>query len=517
MTSDDPELPGNGEPEQPAPPTEPPPADQPAPPDTGGATGSGLPVPPPGAPADLTMMRPVPTPDSPQPLPPDGPTVDAPEPEPPTGVAAPVGEPGDELRLSYYAVSDVGRVRKDNQDSGYAGRWLLAVCDGVGGAARGDIASSTAINELRELDHPPGDRDLIDRVSDGLHEAHESIAAAVYQDASLNGTSTTATLALFDGHRIAVGHIGDSRGYLLRGGELSQITSDHTFVQSLIDEGRITEKEARVHPHRNLILKALDGLHDVDPDLFTIALAPGDRIFLCSDGACGFLDHDRMADILSTGSPEFAAIEMVRASLDAGSSDNVTCVVADVLTAEPTAAEPADADPEPMVVGAAAELKRGAPRGLFRGHRAGDTGELEPVDVEIPEGIDFAIVDDPPVDPETYRYAPLAPRRFAWLRRLLVAAVVLGLAWIAAASAYWWTQQQYYVGEHDGRVAVYRGIDGIPGLASVYRTSDVSVKDLPESARTDVDEGIAADSYEDAVAIVRNLAEHQMPPEGEVE
>ncbi|WP_322937507.1 PP2C family protein-serine/threonine phosphatase [Nocardioides bizhenqiangii] len=493
MTSDDSQLPD--QPGQPGPPSEPPPADQPPPPEE--------------VPADLTLMRPVPDPAA-QTLPPDGPTVDAPEAE---TLPVPDDVDGDErepLRLSYYAISDVGRVRKDNQDSGYAGPWLLAVCDGVGGAARGDIASSTAVNELRQLDERPGSADLLTRVTDALHEAHESIASQVDHDPALSGTSTTATVALFDGQRIAVGHIGDSRGYLFRAGELSQITSDHTFVQSLIDEGRITEEEARIHPHRNLILKALDGLHEVEPDLFAIALAPGDRVFLCSDGACGVLDDTRMADILSSGSPEYAAIELVRASLDAGSSDNVTCVVADVLTEEAAAADPAYDDLEPMVVGAAAELKPRA-RGLFRGHRSGDTGELEPVDAEIPNGIDYAIVEDPLVDPEDYRYAPLAPRRYTWARRLMAVAVLLGLAWVALASAYWWTQQQYYVGEHEGQVAVYRGIDGFPGLSSVYRTSDLSVDDLPEAAQSDVEEGIAADDYQDATSIVRNLAERMMP------
>jgi len=505
LTSDDNELPDRPdeapdtvETERPAPPTEPPPEDQPPAPEE--------------VPADLTMMRPTPDPAT-QNLPPDGPTVDAPEqetlPVPDDDEGVDEGEP---LRLSYYAVSDVGRVRKDNQDSGYAGPWLLAVCDGVGGAARGDIASSTAVSELRQLDERPGSVDLLTRVTDGLHEAHESIAAQVDHDPALSGTSTTATVALFDGHRIAVGHIGDSRGYLFRDGELSQITSDHTFVQSLIDEGRITEEEARIHPHRNLILKALDGLHEVEPDLFALALAPGDRIFLCSDGACGVLDDDRMAGILSSGSPEFVAIELVRASLDAGSSDNVTCVVADVLTEASAAGDAAYDDLEPMVVGAAAELKRRVPRGLFRGHRSGDTGELEPVDAEIPDGIGYAIMEDPPVDPEAYRYAPLPPRRFTWARRIMAAAVLLGLAWIALASAYWWTQQQYYISEHDGQVAVYRGIDGFPGLSSVYRSSDLALDDLPEAAQSDVEEGIAADDYEDATEIVRNLAERMMPP-----
>lgn len=411
------------------------------------------------------------------------------------------------LRLRYHAISDVGRVRKDNQDSGYAGPWLLAVCDGVGGAARGDIASSTAIAELKQLDEAPGSADLLTRLTDGLHEAHESIGAQVDHDPALNGTSTTATVALFDGSRMAIGHVGDSRGYLYRDGELSQLTVDHTFVQSLIDEGRITEEEARVHPHRNLILKALDGLHEVEPDLFALEVVPGDRLFLCSDGACGVLEAPRIADILSSGSPEYASIELVRASLEAGSSDNVTCIVADVLTPEQAAADPSYVDLQPMVVGAAADLKRRLPRGLFRGHRSGDTGELEPVDAEIPAGIEYAVVADPPVDPEAYRYAPQPPRRYTWPRRVMALLVLAGLAWVGLATAYWWSQQQYYVGEDDGAVVIYRGIEGVPALSSVHEVSDVDVDGLPESARTDVEEGIASDDYEDAVATVQNLAD----------
>ncbi|MBS4753231.1 serine/threonine-protein phosphatase [Nocardioides sp. zg-ZUI104] len=419
------------------------------------------------------------------------------------------GEQRSPLELSFYAVSDVGRVRKDNQDSGYAGPWLLAVCDGVGGAARGDIASSIAVNELRQLDEPPGSVDLIDRINDGLHEAHVSIGAQVDQDPSLNGTSTTATVALFDGRRLALGHVGDSRAYLQRDGELSQLTSDHTFVQSLIDEGRITEEEARVHPHRNLILKALDGLHDVEPDLFTIELVAGDRLFLCSDGACGVLDDRRIADILTGGTPEFSAIEMVRASLEAGSSDNVTCVVADVVPAPlaPTGdmADTTDAPllfAEPQVVGAAADLKQRRPRGLFRGHRSGDTGELEPIPADIPVGVS-AVYADPP-DLETIRYAPRPPRRFSLARRLLALAVLVGLVWIGVATAYWWSQKQYYVGTDDDTVVIYRGVQ-VPGLSSVYRVSDLSVNDLSDTERRKVDEGIAYDNYRDAERKLRQL------------
>jgi serine/threonine protein phosphatase PrpC len=425
------------------------------------------------------------------------------------------------FRLQYAAISDVGRVRKDNQDSGYAGPWLLTVCDGVGGAARGDIASSTAIGQLRRLDQPPDDdhaeKHRLELVAGALHRASDKIGDLVDEEPSLSGTSTTATVALFDGMRLAMGHVGDSRAYLFRGHEISQLTSDHTFVQSLIDEGRITEIDARTHPHRNLILKALDGVHDVDPDLFTVELAADDRILLCSDGASGSLDDGRLADILSTGSPDFAAVELVRASLEAGSTDNVTCIVADVV---PVPAETSDAEPgtdgaAPLVVGAAAELKR-RPRSstsFFRGHRAGDTGELEPVAAEIPHdlppGVPFAI--DP--DPESVRYAPRPPRRHPWLRRGLVLLGLLGLAWMVGAAAWSWSQHQYYVGEQDGVVTIFRGVQAdVPGidLSHPYETTNIRVDQLDTSSARSVQQGLGAGSLFEAEHTVQRLADNQV-------
>ena len=424
------------------------------------------------------------------------------------------------LRLRFAAVSDVGRVRKDNQDSGYVGPWLLAVCDGVGGAARGDIASATAISQLRKLDVPPTDdpdHDLLGRVAGALHRAHDRIGELVDEDPALNGTSTTATVALFDGSRVAMGHVGDSRAYLYRDREITQLTADHTFVQTLIDEGRITEEEARVHPHRNLILKALDGVHEAEPDLFVIELVPGDRLLLCSDGASGVLPDGRLADVLSSGSPEYAAVELVRASLEAGSSDNVTCLVADAVPAD-TPLGPGEAT-EALVVGAAAERRqqrRGGMGGLFRGHRAGDTGELEPILDDIPDDLPGYAITADPIDPEEARYAPRAPRRFVWLKRLLVALVVIGLVWVALAWAWSWTQQQYYVGEQDGSVVIYRGINtelaGI-SLSDPYETTDVQLDRLSEIEADRVREGIAYDNLADAEAKVQDLAARQAPPD----
>ncbi len=413
------------------------------------------------------------------------------------------------FRLRYAAISDVGRVRKDNQDSGYVGPWMLAVCDGVGGAARGDLASATAIGQLRKLDAKPSD-DMRGQVAGALHRANDRIAELVDDDPTLSGTSTTATMALFDGEKLTFGHVGDSRAYLFREGELRQVTKDHTFVQSLIDEGRITEEEARTHPHRHLILKAIDGVHDIDADLFDLELQQGDRLLFCSDGASGVLDDGRLADVLSMGTPDYAAVELVRASLEAGTTDNVTCVVADVVDEDELPGEQ-----QPMLVGAAADLKRRShlptmPH-LFRGHRAGDTGELEPIRAEIPDDVAFAIESDP-VDPEEVRYAPRPPRRFLFARRLLAALAILGVVWIVGAAAYSWSQQQFYVGDDEGTVTIFRGVDAdLPGvnLSRPYESTNVTLDRLSEYDASTVREGIDADSLDDAHEAVERLAANQ--------
>ena len=427
--------------------------------------------------------------------------------------------PTADLRLRFSALSDVGRVRKDNQDSGYAGPWLLAVCDGVGGAARGDVASSTAIQQIRRIDQRPENDNVLGLVAGALHRAHDRISELVDSDSSLAGTSTTATVALFNGHQLAIAHVGDSRAYLVRAGTISQLTHDHTFVQSLVDEGRITEAEARTHPNRNLILKAVDGVHDTEPDLFTLDLAEGDRILLCSDGASGSLDDERLLDILSTGTPDFAAVELVRASLEAGSTDNVTCVVADVISAtddEPDAG-PTTGDGEggavsttPLLVGAAAELPRrsiGQMASRFLGHRAGDTGEIEAIPDEVPA---HAFPSDP-IDPEVARYAPRAPGRFGWLKVLGVVAVLVGMVWAAAAALWAASQQQYFVSvQDDDRITIFRGVDydfPLVDLNTAVETYDVTIDQLCDFEARSVREGIEAANLASAQRKVRELVE----------
>jgi protein phosphatase len=212
------------------------------------------------------------------------------------------------------------------------------------------------------------------------------------------------------------------------------------------------------------------------------------------------------------GTPDYAAVELVRASLDAGTTDNVTCLVADVVADDET-----PDDQQPMLVGAAADLKRRMqlPH-LFRGHRSGDTGELEPVRAEIPDSVPFAIETDP-VDPEEARYAPRPPRRFLVARRLLAAVALLGVVWMVGAAAYSWSQQQFYVGEHDGTVTIFRGIDAdLPGvsLSRPYETTDVTLDRLSDYDASRVREGIDSDSLADARQAVSHLAANQALTEG---
>lgn len=431
------------------------------------------------------------------------------------------------LTLRYAALSDVGRVRKDNQDSGLASEHVLVVADGVGGAVRGDLASSTAVQAMRRLEGPVGD-DMLEAMAGAFHRAHDRIAELVEDDPELEGTSTTITAALFDGTRLAIGHLGDSRAYLYRDGDISQLTKDHTFVQSLVDEGRITEEEARTHPHRNLILRAVDAVHETDPDLFYVDVQAGDRVMLCSDGCSGSLDDARLADILGTGTVDYAAVELVRAALDAGSSDNVTAVVADVVdpatTAETHPETDAAATTGAMLVGAAAEQPRkSGARNLFRGHRAGDTGELEPVPgaESAGRGLPFRSRrdDDGPgaehdhdehVDPEELRYAPRPPRRLTWLKRLALVAVLLALVAGGLKIAYDWSQEQYYVAADGEQVSIYRGITAeLPGidLSAVHEPTEIRLASLPEYRARQVRQGIEADDLTDARAIVGRLDE----------
>ena len=234
------------------------------------------------------------------------------------------------LALRYAARSDRGLVRANNEDSVYAGARLLALADGMGGHAAGEVASQLVIAALAHLDDDEPGGDLLSKLEAAVHEGNSAIAEHVEIDPELDGMGTTLTAILFAGDRLGLVHIGDSRGYLMRDGELTQITKDDTFVQTLVDEGRITADEAHSHPQRSLIMRALTG-HEVEPTLIMREAREGDRYLLCSDGLSDPVSQETILEALKLPDVTESADRLIELALRGGGPDNVTVVVADVV------------------------------------------------------------------------------------------------------------------------------------------------------------------------------------------
>jgi serine/threonine protein phosphatase PrpC len=234
------------------------------------------------------------------------------------------------LRFGYAGRSHQGLVRDNNEDSGFAGPYLQLVADGVGGAASGEVASATAAYVTSATTMGSSDRDLREVLARAVSRVHEQLRAGVAAEPAHEGMSTTLTAVLTDGSQVALAHLGDSRAYLLRDGQLSQLTHDQTFVQMLVDEGQISAEQARHHPQRNVVLQALDGDAAPVPDLELLDLRPGDRLLVCSDGLSDMVDDGRVAQCLAEPDRDAAVDTLVEAALAAGGRDNVTALVADV-------------------------------------------------------------------------------------------------------------------------------------------------------------------------------------------
>jgi protein phosphatase len=252
------------------------------------------------------------------------------------------------------AGSDIGRRRAVNQDSAYTSPRLLAVADGMGGHAHGEVASAVAISAIAEADAGLDGADLhavnlLDTLRAVMDTAARRLTDVADSDPSLRGTGTTLVAMLLDGTRVGVGHVGDSRAYLLRDGELHQLTHDHTLVQSLVDEGRITADEAVDHPRRSVLVRTLQEGTPAEPDLFSVDGRVGDRFLICSDGVTGVLTDDEIHDVLDgVPEPADAVDRIIGLANDGGGPDNITCVVADLV-------EGAPADGGGVLFGAAAE------------------------------------------------------------------------------------------------------------------------------------------------------------------
>jgi PPM family protein phosphatase len=239
------------------------------------------------------------------------------------------------LTLRYAVRTDPGLVRQTNQDSVYAGPRLLAVADGMGGMAAGDLASSVVITKLAELDQDVPTVTMIDALDETVAAANRELQAGVDANPELRGMGTTLTALMFSGRAIAMVHIGDSRAYLLRDGRLRQVTKDHTYVQMLVDQGAITAEEASHHPHRSLVTQVLQG-QPIEPSYSVREAIRGDRYLLCSDGLSNVVTMDTMGDVLREyRDPDACAERLIDLALRAGGPDNITAIVADIVAADP--------------------------------------------------------------------------------------------------------------------------------------------------------------------------------------
>ena len=391
------------------------------------------------------------------------------------------------LVLRYAARSDRGLVRSSNQDSVYAGPRLLALADGMGGHAAGEVASKVVIASLAPLDDDePGD-DLLAQLREAVANGNAAIAELVSQDPDLDGMGTTLTAVLFAGTRLGLVHVGDSRAYLLRGGQFAQITRDDSFVNELLEQGRITPEEAAVHPQRSLLLKALTG-HEVEPSLTVREARSGDRYLICSDGLSGMVSDETLAEAVQIPDPQLCADRMIELALKGGGTDNVTVIIADVVDVD-------FGEDAPIVGGAAGDGSDERHQGDSPAARARAlTQPPPPPRQELPQ---------PQEDPKARRR-----KRFRWLAGALVVLVVLAAAAIATR---YFVLSQYYVGEgSDGEVVIYRGVPGsILGIdlhayeqgscpPSQVCTDKLRVTQLQEDARLAVQNGVKKDSLDEA-------------------
>ncbi len=417
------------------------------------------------------------------------------------------------LALRYAARSDRGLVRANNEDSVYAGARLLALADGMGGHAAGEVASQLVVAALAHLDDDEPGGDLLSKLDKAVHQGNSAIAREVEENPDLEGMGTTLTAILFAGDRLGLVHIGDSRGYLLRDGELAQITKDDTFVQTLVDEGRITAEEAHSHPQRSLIMRALTG-HEVEPTLIMREARIGDRYLLCSDGLSDPVSQETILDALKIADVGESADRLIELALRGGGPDNVTVVVADVVEHD------YGGQTQPILAGAVSGNDEDlAPPNTAAGRASAFTPRPAVAKKPVPE-------PEPPAPPKS-------PRRMILAAALVVLVVLAGVG-----LGYKIIRGYYYVGAHDDTVAIMRGIPGsflgvrlqepyqlgclndrneLSQISFGQSNTDLNctlmgLEDLRPSERAQVQAGLPASSLEGAIGQLRELARGSLLP-----
>jgi protein phosphatase len=409
------------------------------------------------------------------------------------------------IKTVSFAASDIGRVRSSNQDSGFAGVNLFFVADGMGGHAGGDIASAIASQHIALADEPlESSAEAEQKLIDYIYQAKQKIDASVKQHPAITGMGTTLSAMMVTGTKVTIAHIGDSRIYLARDGVVKQITTDHTFVQRLVDTGRISEEEALVHPRPSVLMRVLGDIEqfpEVDIDVYETK--PGDRWMACSDGLSGVVPDQLMKNILlSNVDIQEAGDLLIGEALEFGAPDNVTIVLMDVVDAK----DEINFSPGRTFVGSAAnevviEQRKGLqvlrllnPMTLLELlQKPEDPVSFAPESEELLE----KILKD--------TKGRVRARKFRQIATYLLLIAVAGYGLNLAIE---YTQTRYFVAVNDGYVVIYKGIKEELGpfkFSSVYEVTDVSVDSLTDFQREALERSITAESPEDAQRIVSQL------------
>ncbi|ARE75593.1 protein phosphatase [Streptomyces sp. Sge12] len=435
------------------------------------------------------------------------------------------------LSLRFAAGSHKGMIREGNEDSGYAGPRLLAIADGMGGQAAGEVASSEVISTLVQLDDDVPGSDILTSLATAVQRANDQLRVMVEEDPQLEGMGTTLTALLWTGQRLGLVHVGDSRAYLLRDGVLTQITQDHTWVQRLVDEGRITEEEATTHPQRSLLMRALGSGDIVEPDLSIREVRAGDRYLICSDGLSGVVSHQTLEETLADyHGPRETVQSLIQLALRGGGPDNITCIVADVLDTDSGDTLAAQVNDTPVVVGAVAEnqhqlfdggnaMQTPAGRASGLGRQSPPPGAFGPPGSGEAPGYGYSeqgqggngygtfgeadAYDGDSAYEDTYDH----PRRRRskgrkWTTRTLTLLIVAGVIGGGLYAGWRWTQTQFYVGVKGEHVALFRGISPKLGPLELSKVEtdrpDIELKYLPPFKRKLVEATISEGSLDAA-------------------